>query len=99
MFDIICFLAMDLKRRDGRATILFNFNEVQTVGRWSAHFKDMAASQASVFCWIQESGISFLKDYDRSRIPAMTVNKDNISPVKKGFRKIHSQPTERLSVI
>lgn len=91
MFDIIFVLVMDLKRRDGRAITLFNFNEVQIVGRLSAAFKDMAASQASVFCLIQESGKSLLKDYDRSRIPAMTVNKDNISPVKKFFRKIHSQ--------
>lgn len=90
---------MDLKRRDGCAIILFNFNEMQIVGWLSAAFKDMAASQASVFCWIHECGKSSLKDDDRSGIPAMTVNKDNISPVKKCFRKIHSQPTERLSVI
>lgn len=90
MFDITCVLAMDLRWRDGRAIILFNFNEVQIFARFSAVFKDMA-SQASVFCWIQESGKSSLKDDDRSGIPAMNINKDNISPVKKCFRKIHSQ--------
>lgn len=90
MFDIICVLAMDLKWRDGRAIILFNFNEVQIFARFSAVFKDMAAYQASVFCWIQESGKSSLKDDDRSGIPAMNMNKDNISPVKNCFRKIHS---------
>lgn len=90
---------MDLKRRNGRAIILFDFNEVQIVGRLSAAFQELAASQDSVFCWIQESGKSLLKDDDRSGIPAMTANKDNISPVKKCFRKIHSQPTKRWSVI
>lgn len=34
MFDIICVLAMDLKWRDGRAIILFNFNEVQIFARF-----------------------------------------------------------------
>lgn len=32
-----------------------NFDEVQTVKRLSAAFRDLAASGASVFCWIQES--------------------------------------------
>lgn len=51
------------------------------------------------FVGFRKVGNLWLKDDDRSGIPAMTVNKDNISPVKKCLRKIHSQPTEKLSVI